>query len=374
MFSLRSSAVLLLLFFVTLLSGILHGETDKDRQREQIDDLVRQLAHDKYAKREAARKQLVVIGEKALPAIREAKVTRGLDFETLAKQVTRSILIRSSKSKAIGLELAVVDEGKFDMGSPRGERNRHPDETLHSVRISRPFLVGKYEVTQDEYTRVMKHNPSWTSSTGEGKNKVAGVNTTQFPVENVTWYDAIEFCNRLSKLDGFAPYYLVAEAKIEKDSIKSASVMALGGNGYRLPTEAEWEFCCRAWTSGPYHFGNENSGTDANTRPGPAYGYGGGPNWTALGRTAKVGNYKPNHLGLFDMHGNVAEWCWDYFDKDYYSTSPEVDPIGPEKGYLRLLRGGSWMVSEGSCRSATRFHMAPETSKEYIGFRVARSP
>jgi len=278
MFSLRSSAVLLLLFFVTLLSGILHGETDKDRQREQIDDLVRQLAHDKYAKREAARKQLVVIGEKALPAIREAKVTRGLDFETLAKQVTRSILIRSSKSKSIGLELAVVDEGKFDMGSPRGERNRHPDETLHSVRISKPFLIGKYELTQDEYTRVMKHNPSWTSSTGEGKNKVAGVNTTQFPVENVTWYDAIEFCNRLSKLDGFAPYYLVAEAKIEKDSIKSASVMALGGNGYRLPTEAEWEFCCRAWTSGPYHFGNENSGTDANTRPGPAYGYGGGPN------------------------------------------------------------------------------------------------
>lgn len=374
MISLRSSIVLFNLLLITLMSGILHGEPGKDRERERIDALVRQLGHDKYPKREAARKELEVIGEKALPAIRETQVTRDLNFTTLAKQVTRSIMLRSAKSKSTGMELAVIDDGRFDMGSPRAERYRHPDEVLHPVRITRPFLLGKHEVTQEEYSKVMKHNPSWACETGDGRQKVAGIKTTHFPVENVSWFDAIEFCNRLSKLDGYEPYYKIADAESEMDSIKNATVTILGGNGYRLPTEAEWEFGCRAWTTTLFHFGYENSGRDANTRPGPPQGYGGGPNWTPLGRTSQVGSYKPNHLSLFDMHGNVAEWCSDYYDTNYYRVSPADDPTGPEKGSLRVVRGGSWMVSEGSCRSATRFHMTPGFRKEYVGFRVARVP
>jgi formylglycine-generating enzyme required for sulfatase activity len=220
----------------------------------------------------------------------------------------------------------------------------------------------------------MKYNPSYFTPVGPGRFKVDGEDVTRFPVERVTWFDAVEFCNRLSKQDGFAEYYKLADVTRDGDSITKATVTVAGGSGYRLPTEAEWEFACREWSVTPYHFGWQNTGREANLKPGPATGYGGGPTWPALERTARVGSYKPNAYGLHDMHGNVAEWCWDWYRTDYYSASPAADPVGPDTGDHRVLRGGSWLVNESSCRTAGRYWQAPGEGKNYAGFRVARTP
>jgi formylglycine-generating enzyme required for sulfatase activity len=278
-------------------------------------------------------------------------------------------------SKSLGLETVVIQEGEFQMGSPATEANRRTDETRHKVRLSRPFLLGVYEVTQEEYEKVMQANPSWFCSKGEGRGKIPEQDTSRYPVENVTWYDALEFCNRLSKRDDFEPYYKLADVKRDGDTITSASVTRIGGNGYRLPTEAEWEYACRAGTTKAFYFGDASTGREANVKGVlVGGGYGGTTKWPDLGRTSKVGSYAANPWGLYDMHGNVAEWCWDWYDKDYYTNSPQDDPRGPDSGRHRVVRGGSWLVSEGSCRSASRFWHTAEERKEYAGFRVARSP
>ena len=261
------------------------------------------------------------------------------------------------------------------MGSPENEAYRNPDEPWHPVSITKPFYLGVYEVTQGEYQQVMKTNPSSFTETGKRNAEVRGLETARFPVEGVTWFDALEFCNRLGKQDSFEPYYKLEDVKLEGDSIKSAKVTILGGYGYRLPTEAEWEYACRAGTQNAYHFGGSSNGVLANTKgvtiPG---GYGGdikGPN---LARTSRVGSYGANSWGLYDMHGNAGEWCWDFYARDYYAGSPRNDPQGPETGNQRVIRGGSWLVTEANCRSAARFWQTPDEAKDFVGFRVARNP
>ena len=369
----KVGAWLVLVTLVTI-TGILHGQPRKDPDKARIAELVQQLGDKKYTRRIDAGKELRTIGEKALPVVREAEKSSDLELGTRARSVVRTIMRDAGKSKSTGMELVLVDDDSFVMGSPRFERSRRTDETQHRVRITRPFLIGKYEVTQEEFEKLMKFNPSSFSAKGADRQKILGMKTDRFPVERVSWFDAVEFCNRLSKLDGYDPYYQIEDIANFGDSIASAKVTVLGGNGYRLPTEAEWEFACRAWTEGAYHFGFENSGRDANTKPGPAYGYGGGPNWKALDRTAEVGGYPSNARGIFDMHGNVGEWCWDWYDRDYYTTSPTDDPQGPATGNHRVNRGGSWAVAEGSCRSASRLFNTPTELSNYTGFRVVRSP
>jgi formylglycine-generating enzyme required for sulfatase activity len=356
------------------MAGLLHSDPITDAEAERIATLVKQLAEDRFLKREQAAKGLLAIGEKALPAIRKAALSENVDLSDRAKKLILPILNGARKSKSTKLETVVIADGDFDMGSPGGEAYRRADEHQHKVQITEPFLLGQYEVTQDEYLQVMKTNPSAYCETGDRNFKVKNMDTKRFPVENVTWFDAIEFCNRLSKLDGYEPYYKLQDIKREKNSIKGAIITIQGGSGYRLPTEAEWEYACRGGKTTRFHYGDESNGTESNVKSISPIGYGTIARQPDLGRTAKVGSYKPNTWDLYDMHGNAAEWCWDYYDKEYYQNSPLKDPRGPEKGKHRLLRGGSYLFSDENSRCASRFFLTPDEIKNYAGFRVARTP
>lgn len=295
-------------------------------------------------------------------------------FDAVVPNGIKVVMPGLRKSKFTGLETVLLPAGEFTMGSEPGENGRRADETPRRVRVTKPFYIGVYEVAQEEYERVMEANPSWFQTNGDGRAKLAGKLTERFPVDRVSWFDAAEFCNRLSKQDGFDPYYKLANIEKLADSIKSATVTVAGGNGYRLPTEAEWEYACRAGTTTAFHFGaSMTTGREANVKPMQvSSGYGTAPQWPELGRTARVGSYPPNAWGLHDMHGNVSEWCADWYEKDY--SGRVDDPTGPASGRHRVYRGGSWLIGDVSSRSASRFSLAPGESNYFGGFRVARSP
>ena len=197
------------------------------------------------------------------------------------------------------------------MGSLDDDRNALADEKpRHEVRITRPYYVGVYPVTQAQYRAAMGENPSWFSSTGGGKDKVIGRSTDQHPVESVSWLDAARFCNRLSEQEGLTAFYEIRGPDVRMPN--------WGGTGYRLPTEAEWEYACRGGSTASYCFGD-------GERELSGYAWFGGEG----GSTHPVGLKRPNAWGLCDMHGNVWEWCWDWFSKDYYARSPADDPRGP---------------------------------------------
>jgi formylglycine-generating enzyme required for sulfatase activity len=273
---------------------------------------------------------------------------------------------------SIGMKLVLIPAGQFTMGSPDTERDRDRDETQHPVRITHTFYLAAYETTQQEFQDVLGRNPSRFSSQS-GNSKVTGIDTRRFPVEYVSWYEAVDFCNSLSSKEGLPPYYRLQGVVRESDGAISdlAAVEILSGRGYRLPTEAEWEYACRGGATSPFHFGSQLTGREANTN-GYSYGAdGAGPN---LARTAAVGAYSPNAFGLFDLHGNVWEWCQDWYGQDYYATSPADDPTGPASGTFRVLRGGSWFNFPRNARAAYRFRSQPHTRDHNFGFRVARNP
>jgi formylglycine-generating enzyme required for sulfatase activity len=174
-------------------------------------------------------------------------------------------------------------------------------------------------------------------------------------VENVSWLDAVKFCNDLSEKEGLEPFY-----KIEGQSVR---VSSWDGPGYRLPTEAEWEYACRAGPEGQgrYTFGDADEGLGDHA-------------WfdgNSGGVTHPVGQKRPNRFGLFDMHGNVWEWCQDWYDTDYYKHSPTDDPRGRDEASSRVIRGGSWDYDPRYCRPAYRYWNAPDDRSSHLSFRLA---
>ncbi len=216
-------------------------------------------------------------------------------------------ILRSGNS--IGIHFVEIPAGEFSRGSLR-------------VRITKPFYLSIHEVTQEQYERVMGNNPS----------KFKGAN---LPVERVSWEDAVEFCRELSLKEG---------------------------QTYRLPTEAEWEYTCRAGSMTAYCFGDDASWLGQYAWYGPNSGW----------KTNPVGKKRPNAWGLYDMHGNVWEWCQDWHGD--YPSEDVTDPTGPKEGSARVIRGGSWFNLEWYCRSAYRSWRRPSNRNHYLGFRVALVP
>lgn len=346
------------------------SEDDEKEQVLAILTAIDRLGHGTFQEREMAGKELIAFGEPALPFLNDAIKKNDPEISFRASILIRAILRNSRFSRSSGIDFSLIQAGEFEMGSPDGEQDRKKGEEAHTVQITKSFILGKKEVSQEEFFKVMGFQPS-EYHVGLLEPKVRKFNTEDFPVESVTWYDAILFCNRLSEKEKLPPYYSITEIEKEGKTTVKARVELVGGIGYRLPTEAEWEYACRAGSTTPYHFGK--SGKGGNFKYMKSIGYG-STQESALGRTAKRGSYKPNGFGLYDMHGNVAEWCWDWYSQSYYSRSPKVDPPGPQSGVLsyKVQRGGSYLVKQSSCRSGTRFYAVPRTKNGYTGFRVAR--
>ena len=223
--------------------------------------------------------------------------------------------------KGVKLEMVLVPEGKFKMGSPESEKGRSNNESQHEVTLTKPYYLGKYEVTQEQWEAVMGNNPS-TRTKG-----------AKLPVTDVSWEDCQEFIKKLN---------------------------AKTNGGYRLPTEAEWEYACRAGTSTAYSFGNIMRPNDANYYD------------SKIERPVAVGSYKPNAFGLYDMHGNVWEWCNDW--KADYPAGAVTDPKGPATGEYRVLRGGSFFLNGSYARSSYRGGGTPSARVNLGGgFRLART-
>jgi uncharacterized protein (TIGR02996 family) len=302
-------------------------EEDGQTQRAELVRLVRQLHALPPVRRTAKRKSL------------EARVS-----ELLLSGVRPAV---PAVVNSLGMGFALVGPGRFRMGAPRGERLRELDEEPHPVEITRPYYLGVFPVTQGQYEKVMGVNPSLLRANGERAEKVTGLDTSDFPVEGVSWDDCVAFCDRLS--------YLPKEKKAKRT--------------YRLPTEAEWEYACRAGTTTTFHFGDSLSPALANVSGTYSHSVGidAAP---SLDRTCTVGSYAPNAWGIYDVHGQVWEWCLDRYDDYDRSPASAKDPQGSPEGSRRVCRGGAWMVNADYSRSASRAWGDPEEVDAITGLRV----
>ncbi len=378
-------------FMHFLLEG-LRGKADKDGDKSvTLDELIR------FTSKETKLYVGAKFGTSQRPKLKSDLTGEALDYQVAvigsprptvptrpSDPTTNTDVEKLVTSRSTGMTLGLIPAGTFMMGSSLKEKGNDKNENpQHSVQITRPFYMGVYEVTQGEFEKVMGTNPSYFSSTGEGSGQTGILNTRRFPVERVSWYDAIEFCNTLSEQDGLSSCYKLTDVqRVGSHSIESAGVSVTGGNGYRLPTEAEWEYACRGTTTTPFNFGSELNGDDANVNGD--FPYGTTTKGKFLARTTTVGLYKPNRFGLHDIHGNVYEWCFDIFDGNAYRirNGTTKDPVvtstlaeslvGTAHKSLRVLRGGCWNASAQDARSACRGRFSPDVRHHNLGFRVVR--
>ena len=227
-------------------------------------------------------------------------------------------------TNSIGMELVLIPAGSFRMGGDKKLEQAEDHETPpHIVKISKTFYMSKYEATQSQWSEIMNNNPS------EFKEDIR-------PVERVSWNDVQEFIQKLNNKEET--------------------------NKYRLPTEAEWEYAARADTESTYCF-------SSNIKILSQYAW---YRKNSAGKTHPIGQLKPNAWGLYDVHGNVHEWCQDWFDRNYYSQSPSNSPLGPSSGLAKVLRGGDWGSENWYCRCASRSLSSPDRRSNRLGFRLVR--
>ena len=262
---------------------------------------------EKLIKEKAGKGYVEVSGKAATKAVKEKKSAK-------AKEPDADIL-----GKGIKVEMVLIPAEKFKMGSPTKEDCRNDDEMQHEVTLTKSYYLGKYAVTQEQWKAVMGDNPSDTKG-------------AKVPVTDVSWDDCQDFIKKLN---------------------------ANSSGGYRLPTESEWEYACRAGTTTAYSFGDNITPKDANYFD------------SNTGKTLAGGSYKPNAFGLYDMHGNVHEWCEGWYEK--YPVEPVTDPKGQATGEKKVLRGGSFGTLDAKVRSSFRFIFSPSGQYFDFGFRLART-
>jgi formylglycine-generating enzyme required for sulfatase activity len=243
-----------------------------------------------------------------------------------------------------------INGGTFMMGSPAYEDQNYDNEVQHKVTVS-AFYMGKYEVTQKEYQEIMGTNPS----NFKGSN---------LPVEMISWFDAAEYCNKRSQKERLTPAYTISGTGDSRTVTWNQNA-----NGYRLPTEAEWEYACRAGTTTPFSTGENITTNQANYNGN--YPYNNNAEGIYCEGTTQVGSFAPNPWGLYDMNGNVFEWCWDWYEE--YSKGAQTNPTGAITGDDRVLRGGSWTDWGQHLRSAQRSSTNPLDRAYDIGFRLVRN-
>jgi len=291
------------------------------KELQAADAKLAALHKEAHPRRQALAEQIAFLrgAQASLPVARGAELT--LD---LGNGVTMKLVKIPAGTFTMGSRDSAEDVAKKGDSDAEMYEDEHP---RHSVTITRPFYIGVYEVTQEQYQAVMGENPS-------------GFKGAKNPVDTVSWDDAVAFCKALS--------------------VKT-------GRTLRLPTEAEWEYACRAGTTTPFHMGETISTDQANYHG--KYTYGNGKKGVYREKTIPVGSFKPNAFGLYDMHGNVLEWCSDWCE-DSYPNVNTTDPNGPNTGEDRVFRGGSWDAVPVNCRSALRDGYSPDERESSFGFRV----